>query len=195
MSQSLSIKKHHCFEEYRLSRNLVLVRRIYTLLGKVAGAWIWPQTTIKSGENEWGYNSMLRHECAGHLNGRQFGAFVRWGFKRIWCVRRIKVSNNISESMFGKFPSQRPVFIPHMCTVPCDQSIKCQVHCLETSHMWHLCSVECQLADRLRSCRLWMWETVHGGLHYNIWHPPAELFHTIKQKTATWIFIVGKLRF
>ena len=38
MSQSLSIKKHHCFEEYRLSRNLVLVRRIYTLLGKVAGA-------------------------------------------------------------------------------------------------------------------------------------------------------------
>jgi len=107
----------------------------------------------------------------------------------------VQFNNNISQSMFGKFPSQRLVFISDMCTVPCNQSIKCQVHSLEMSHMWPLCSVECQLADRLRSCRLWMWESVHGGVYYNIWHPTAELFHTINQKTATWIFILGKLRF
>jgi len=106
----------------------------------------------------------------------------------------VEFDNNISESMFGKFLSQRFVFIPGMCTVPCNQSIKCQVHCFEMSHMWPLCNVECQLADRLRSCRLWMWEIVHGGAHY-IWHPPAELFHIINEKTATWIFILEKLRF
>jgi len=27
-----------------------------------------------------------------------------------------------------------------------------------------------------------MWESVHGGVHYNLWHPPAELFHTINQR-------------
>jgi len=47
------------------------------LLGKVAGALISPQTTIQCGENKWGYNSKPLHECAGHLNGRRFGAFVR----------------------------------------------------------------------------------------------------------------------
>jgi len=40
-----------------------------------------------------------------------------------------------------------------------------------------------------------MCESVHGGVHYNCWHPPAELFHTINQKTARRIFILGKLRF
>jgi len=91
-------------------------------------------------------------------------------------------NNNIWESMlFRKYPSRRPVFVPGMCTLPCNKSIKCQVHCLETSHMWSLCSVERHLADRLRSCRLW--------------HPPAELFHTINQKPARWIFVLGKLRF
>jgi len=40
-----------------------------------------------------------------------------------------------------------------------------------------------------------MWETVHGGVHYNRWHPQAELFCTINQKTARRIFILGKLRF
>ena len=82
------------------------------------------------------------------------------------------LSMNANQECRKKFPSQRPVFILSVCTVPCIQSIKCQVHCLETSHMWPLCSVERQLAGRLRSCRLWMWESVHGGVHYNRWHPP-----------------------
>jgi len=44
----LSIKKkaYSRFEEYRLSRNLVFMRSTCTLFGKIAGAWIWPQTTI-----------------------------------------------------------------------------------------------------------------------------------------------------
>jgi len=108
-----------------------------------------------------------------------------------WQTVIVEFNTNISESMFGKFPSPRPVFIPGMCTVPWNQSIKCQVHCLEMSHMWSLRSVEYQLADRLRSGRLWTWESVHGGTHYNLWHPPAELFHTINQKTQIWIFRIG----
>jgi len=40
----------------------------------------------------------------------------------------VEFNTNISVSMFGKFPNQRPVFIPGMCTVPCNQSKKCQVH-------------------------------------------------------------------
>jgi len=40
-----------------------------------------------------------------------------------------------------------------------------------------------------------MWESVHGGVQYNRWHPPAELFHTINQKPARQIFILGKLGF
>jgi len=67
------------------------MRCICTLLGKLAGAWIWPQTTIQCGENEWGYYSKPLHECAEHLNGQRFGAFIRCRFKRIRCVRRIKV--------------------------------------------------------------------------------------------------------
>jgi len=47
---------------------------------------------------------------------------------------------NISGSIFEKFPSPRPV-IPGVCTVPCNQSIKYQVHCLEMSHMWILWTV------------------------------------------------------
>jgi len=96
-----------------------------------------------------------------------------WAFKQQlwysnwWQTVIVEFNNNISESMFGKFPSQRPLFVPGMCTVPCNQSIKYHMHCLETSHMWPLCSVQRQLADRLRSCRLWMWESVHGGVHYN----------------------------
>ena len=55
-----------------------------------------PNKQFRAGwENEWGYNSKPLHECAGHLNGRRFGAFVRWGFKRIWCIRRIKVKDHI----------------------------------------------------------------------------------------------------
>jgi len=27
-----------------------------------------------------------------------------------------------------------------------------------------------------------MWESVHGDVHYNRWHPPAELFCTINRK-------------
>ena len=94
-----------------------------------------------------------------------------------WQTVIVEFNTNISESMFGKFPSQRPVFIPGKCTAPCNQSIKCQMHCLEMSHMWPLCSVECQMADRLRSCRLWMWESVHGGVHYNLWHPAGIAPH------------------
>jgi len=36
---------------------------------QLAGAWIWPQTIIKSGDNEWGYNSKPLLECTVHLNG------------------------------------------------------------------------------------------------------------------------------
>ena len=124
-----------------------------------------------------------------------------WAFKQQlwysnwWQTVIVEFNNNISESMFGKFPSQRPLFVPGMCTVPCNQSIKYHMHCLETSHMWPLCSVQRQLADRLRSCRLWMWESVHGGLHYNLWCPPAEFFHSIKQKTSRLIFILVKSDF
>jgi len=40
-----------------------------------------------------------------------------------------------------------------------------------------------------------MWESVHGGVHYKLWHPQAELFRTINRKTARQIFILGRLRF
>jgi len=40
-----------------------------------------------------------------------------------------------------------------------------------------------------------MWESVHGGVHYNRWHQPAELFHTNNQKSARRNFTLGKLRF
>jgi hypothetical protein len=35
-----------------------------------------------------------------------------------WQTVIVEFNTNISESIFGKFPSQRPVFIPGMCTVP-----------------------------------------------------------------------------
>jgi len=107
-----------------------------------------------------------------------------WAFKQQvwysngWRTVIVVLNTNIWENMFGKFPSQRPVYIPDMCTVSCNQSIKCQVHWFEMSHMWTLCSVEHHLADRLRSCRLWMLVSVHGGVHYNLWQPTSELFHT-----------------
>jgi len=124
-----------------------------------------------------------------------------WAFKQqVWYSNGWQTvigefNNNISESMFGKFPSQMPVFIHGMCIVPRNLSIKYQVHCIQMSHMWPLYSIEHQLADRLRSCRLWMWESVHGGLHYNLWCPPAEFFHSIKQKTSRLIFILVKSDF
>ena len=36
-----------------------------------------------------------------------------------WQTVIVEFNTNISESMFGKFPSQRPVFISGMCTVHC----------------------------------------------------------------------------
>jgi len=112
----------------------------------------------------------------------------------VWQTAIVGWNKNISESVYGKFLNQGPVFIPGMCTVPFNQAIKCQVHCLEKSHMWPLCSAESQLAERLRSCRLWNWESVHGGVYCSRWHPPAELFHIINQKNARRIFVLGKLR-
>jgi len=43
--------------------------------------------------NKWDYNSEPLHECTGHLNGWRFDAFVKRWFKRIRCVRQIKVKN------------------------------------------------------------------------------------------------------
>ena len=66
----LGIKKNRqSFDYYRVAENWLFLRFVCTKLGKLAGAWIWPQTIIKCGDNEWGYNSKPLHECTVHLNG------------------------------------------------------------------------------------------------------------------------------
>ena len=47
-------------------------------------------------------------------------------YSNVWRTVIVEFNTNISESMFGKFSNQRPVFIPGMCTVPFNQAIKCQ---------------------------------------------------------------------
>jgi len=49
----------------------------------------------------WGCNSKPVHECTGHLNGRQFGAFIRCRFKRIRCICRINVNTEKKLPFYG----------------------------------------------------------------------------------------------
>jgi len=66
--QLLSIKTNiRCPEDHRPARNLVLMRCTRTQFCKVAGAWIWPQTIIKRGDNERGHNAKPPHECMEDL--------------------------------------------------------------------------------------------------------------------------------
>jgi hypothetical protein len=44
-----------------MARKFLFMRCICIWLGKVARAWIWQQTIIKCGDNEWGYPSKPLH--------------------------------------------------------------------------------------------------------------------------------------
>jgi hypothetical protein len=86
-------------EDYRVARKMLFMRCICIWLGKVAGAWIWPQTIIQCGNNEWGYNSKPLCEYTENLNGRSapgrmysYHAQFKW-MHQDWCAWTIKVND------------------------------------------------------------------------------------------------------